>query len=193
MHKGCKVLLFAEGKTSTILKQQLQKQEQETSQQDVAKEAKIEKQKDKSKARNAIRQANKAVREGAKKRLAARKKGGPKLHSFGGWVASGTTEILNYALWLGANVSDKSMDLSQATEALVKEYGPQVKPLAKKVKIPLLQHIGKPAEPIVKQNEIVERGKMIGKMSDDVLGANIHASISGKVKKVTKEYILIEA
>jgi len=63
----------------------------------------------------------------------------------------------------------------------------------KKVRIPLQQHIGKPAKAIVKKNEVVEEGQMIGKVSDGELGANIHVSISGKVKEVTAEIISIES
>jgi len=33
----------------------------------------------------------------------------------------------------------------------------------KKVRIPLQQHIGKPAKPMVKKGELVEEGQMIGK------------------------------
>jgi Na+-translocating ferredoxin:NAD+ oxidoreductase RnfC subunit len=62
-----------------------------------------------------------------------------------------------------------------------------------KVKIPFQQHIGKPAKAIVKKNEVVEEGQMIGKVPDGELGANIHASISGKVKEVTAESISIES
>lgn len=62
-----------------------------------------------------------------------------------------------------------------------------------KVRIPLQQHIGKPAVAIVKKGEMVEEGQMIGKIPDDVLGANIHASINGKVSQVTSENIFIEA
>jgi hypothetical protein len=62
-----------------------------------------------------------------------------------------------------------------------------------KVKIPLQQHIGKPAEALVKKGELVKEGQMIGKVPDGELGANIHASISGKVKEVTKEFISIES
>ena len=40
---------------------------------------------------------------------------------------------------------------------------------------------------------MVEEGQMIGKIPDDVLGANIHASINGKVSQVTSENIFIEA
>lgn len=62
-----------------------------------------------------------------------------------------------------------------------------------KVRIPLQQHIGKPAIAIVKKGEMVAEGQMIGKIPDEVLGANIHASINGKVSQVTSENIFIEA
>lgn len=62
-----------------------------------------------------------------------------------------------------------------------------------KVRIPLQQHIGKPAQSIVKIGESVEEGQMIGKISDGELGANIHASINGKVKEVTEQFISIES
>jgi Na+-translocating ferredoxin:NAD+ oxidoreductase RnfC subunit len=65
--------------------------------------------------------------------------------------------------------------------------------LVKKVKILLQQHIGKPAHAIVKKGETVEEGQMIGKIKENELGANIHASISGKVREVTEEFISIES
>jgi Na+-translocating ferredoxin:NAD+ oxidoreductase RnfC subunit len=63
----------------------------------------------------------------------------------------------------------------------------------KKVRIPLQQHIGSPAKTAVKKGEVVEEGQTIGKVPDGELGANIHASISGKVKEVKDDYILIES
>jgi Na+-translocating ferredoxin:NAD+ oxidoreductase RnfC subunit len=63
----------------------------------------------------------------------------------------------------------------------------------RKVRIPLQQHIGEPARSIVKKGESVEEGQMIGKISDGELGANIHASIKGKVAEVTEKFILIES
>ena len=63
----------------------------------------------------------------------------------------------------------------------------------KKVRIPLQQHIGKAAKAIVKKDELVEEGQIIGRIPDGELGANIHASISGKVKEVTAESISIES
>jgi Na+-translocating ferredoxin:NAD+ oxidoreductase RnfC subunit len=63
----------------------------------------------------------------------------------------------------------------------------------RKVRIPLQQHIGKSAQAIVKKGELVEEGQMIGKIPEGELGANIHASIKGKVEAVTEKFILIES
>jgi len=61
-----------------------------------------------------------------------------------------------------------------------------------KVKIPLQQHIGKPTQAIVNKGEKVEEGQLIGNIPDGELGANIHASITGKVKEVTERFVSIE-
>lgn len=61
------------------------------------------------------------------------------------------------------------------------------------VNIPLQQHIGKPAQAIVKKGELVKTGQLIGKVPDGELGANVHSSISGTVKKVTTVNIYIES
>ena len=49
--------------------------------------------------------------------------------------------------------------------------------------IPLQQHIGKPAVPLVEVDDIVEEGQMIGK-ADGFISANVHASIPGKVVEI---------
>ncbi|MHC5038837.1 MAG: electron transport complex subunit RsxC [Planctomycetota bacterium] len=49
--------------------------------------------------------------------------------------------------------------------------------------VPLQQHLGKPAKPIVKKKEKVLRGQIIGE-ADGFISANIHAPISGTVKSV---------
>lgn len=61
-----------------------------------------------------------------------------------------------------------------------------------KVYIPLKQHIGKPATVIVAVGDEVIKGELIGEVKLQDLGANIHASISGKVTNVS-EYIVIES
>ncbi|ADQ14441.1 4Fe-4S dicluster domain-containing protein [Halanaerobium hydrogeniformans] len=60
-----------------------------------------------------------------------------------------------------------------------------------KVKIPLNQHIGAPAELIVSEGQTVERGQKIAKIRENALGANIHASISGKVIKADDNQVII--
>ncbi|MFC1692664.1 SLBB domain-containing protein [Candidatus Latescibacterota bacterium] len=59
------------------------------------------------------------------------------------------------------------------------------------VKIPLLQHIGAPAVPVVKSNDMVKTGDLIGDIPEDKLGARVHASIDGVVTEVTGEFIVI--
>lgn len=49
-----------------------------------------------------------------------------------------------------------------------------------KVIIPLLQHFGKVAKPVVKQADIVQEGQLIGS-ADGNVSANVHSSIPGKV------------
>ncbi len=46
---------------------------------------------------------------------------------------------------------------------------------------PLSQHLGKPAVPVVKKNDLVKVGQLIAK-ADGFISANIHSSVSGKVK-----------
>lgn len=60
-----------------------------------------------------------------------------------------------------------------------------------KVYIPLRQHIGAPATPVVETGQRVAKGALIAAVPDGALGANIHASISGTVKKVA-DHIEIE-
>ena len=56
-------------------------------------------------------------------------------------------------------------------------------PLPKSVFIPVLQHIGSPAVAVVNKGDSVKVGQVIAK-SNGFVSTNIHASVSGKVKKV---------
>ncbi len=57
--------------------------------------------------------------------------------------------------------------------------------VAKEVTLPLSQHIGAPALPIVKVGDIVKKGDLIGTIPEGaVVGANLHASISGEICRV---------
>ncbi len=57
---------------------------------------------------------------------------------------------------------------------------------------PLKQHVGALSNPIVEKNAVVKRGEMIAKKPDDALGSNIFTSISGKVKDITEDKIIIQ-
>ena len=61
-----------------------------------------------------------------------------------------------------------------------------------KVKILLSQHIGAPAQAIVKTGDTVTKGQMIAQHADG-LSVSIHASISGRVTEVTERHIIIAA
>ncbi|MFG1491041.1 electron transport complex subunit RsxC, partial [Oceanospirillum sp. HFRX-1_2] len=56
-------------------------------------------------------------------------------------------------------------------------------PLPSKVILPLQQHIGAPAEPIVAVGDHVKTGQLIAR-ADGFISANIHASISGTVTAI---------
>ena len=51
------------------------------------------------------------------------------------------------------------------------------------LKIPLDQHIGKPAAPVVKPGDAVKEGTLIA-AADGYVSANIHSPVSGTVIKV---------
>jgi Na+-translocating ferredoxin:NAD+ oxidoreductase RnfC subunit len=68
-----------------------------------------------------------------------------------------------------------------------REYQPQ------RVTIPLRQHIGAPSQPVVKIGDGVQRGDLVARIPEGKLGANVHASISGRVEAVTGEHIMISA
>lgn len=61
------------------------------------------------------------------------------------------------------------------------------------VRIPLKQHVGVAATAIVKAGQTVRRGETIAEMADGKLGANIHASLSGRVHEVTPDMVTIRA
>ena len=80
---------------------------------------------------------------------------------------------------LGLGVYDKTARLDDVSREV------------KEVKILLSQHIGAPAAAAVKVGDTVTAGDVVGKAAEG-LSVNIHASISGVVKEVTKDYIIIK-
>ena len=63
--------------------------------------------------------------------------------------------------------------------------------MGKMYKMLMRQHIGAPGIPEVAAGDRVKRGQKIARFEG--LGANIHASVQGKVAEVTEEYVLVEA
>lgn len=63
----------------------------------------------------------------------------------------------------------------------------------KSVKILLSQHIGKPAEAIVKMGDTVKVGDTIATADENALGVAIHSSINGMVTEVTDKHIVVAA
>lgn len=65
------------------------------------------------------------------------------------------------------------------------EYRPEI------VTIPLRQHAGMPARPVVNPGQRVCRGEVVGEAPREQLGARVHASIDGVVAAVTEESVTI--
>jgi Na+-translocating ferredoxin:NAD+ oxidoreductase RnfC subunit len=59
-----------------------------------------------------------------------------------------------------------------------------------RVTIPLKQHIGAPARPVVAPGEGVARGQVIGEIPEGAIGALVHASISGVVREVSNHVVI---
>lgn len=62
----------------------------------------------------------------------------------------------------------------------------------KHVELMLSQHIGMAAQPVVKVGDNVTVGDRIATVPEDKMGANLHASITGKVAAVTDDRIILE-
>lgn len=60
----------------------------------------------------------------------------------------------------------------------------QTLPLPKQVSIPLTQHLGAPAEAVVKKGDAVKVGTLIAGKGKAFISANIHSSVSGTVFKI---------
>ena len=59
------------------------------------------------------------------------------------------------------------------------------------VTLKLQQHIGAPAEAIVKVGDVVSPGQVVGEIPEGALGSRVHASLSGTVIRVTSQAITV--
>ena len=62
---------------------------------------------------------------------------------------------------------------------------------ASSIYMPLRQHVGKPATPVVNVGDTVKVGDLIGQAADGI-SANIHATVNGKVTAVSEEAVAIQ-
>jgi Na+-translocating ferredoxin:NAD+ oxidoreductase RnfC subunit len=60
------------------------------------------------------------------------------------------------------------------------------------LKIPMVQHIGVPAKPVVKKDDFVNKGQLIADVEETKLGVPIHSPVDGKVVEITDKYVCIE-
>jgi Na+-translocating ferredoxin:NAD+ oxidoreductase RnfC subunit len=60
------------------------------------------------------------------------------------------------------------------------------------VRLPMKQHLGAPAKPVVRPGEKVVRGELVGEMPEEGLGARVHASIDGIVRAVSEREVVLE-
>lgn len=56
-------------------------------------------------------------------------------------------------------------------------------PVPERLTVPMLQHIGAPAAPVVKKKDEVKKGQVIGE-SQGFISASVHSPVSGKVRSV---------
>jgi Na+-translocating ferredoxin:NAD+ oxidoreductase RnfC subunit len=67
----------------------------------------------------------------------------------------------------------------------------EIKPA--KVTIKMKQHAGQAASPVVAVGAKVKKGQVVGRVEEGKLGADVHASIPGKVTAVTADAVEITA
>lgn len=67
-----------------------------------------------------------------------------------------------------------------------------VETMPSRVEIPLTQHIGEPAVPVVKAGDRVREGDLVGRIQEGKAGAEVHASIGGTVLLADGERVIIE-
>jgi len=106
-------------------------------------------------------------------------------------VWSGRKEVIPHPMYEGRRTPLKQLvkrlgltDYDHASVFSEKKLQP------KEVTIPLSQHAGVPAQPVVSVGEKVKKGQCIGEIPTGKLGARVHASVSGTVKSVTTNIVI---
>ena len=107
---------------------------------------------------------------------------------------SGRKEVTPHPMYEGRRTPLKQLikrlgieEYNHSSEFDQKKYKP------KQVTIPLLQHIGSPAQPIVQVGETVKCGQCIGEIPNGKLGSRIHTSIDGVVRNINESIVIERA
>jgi Na+-translocating ferredoxin:NAD+ oxidoreductase RnfC subunit len=93
----------------------------------------------------------------------------------------------------------RRVPLSQLRKRLqVEEYEraapyANVAPKPGAVRIKMKQHAGEAAAPAVREGQKVKQGQVVGRVAAGKLGADVHASIDGKVRSVSADFVEITA
>lgn len=61
-----------------------------------------------------------------------------------------------------------------------------------RLKVPLKQHLGAPAVPVVKAGQTVQAGELLGEIKKGALGARIHAPLAARVAEITREAFILD-
>ncbi len=108
--------------------------------------------------------------------------------------------------WLGPTETVKPHPMSEGRhvplKALIRRLGLKDYDLAapwvdtdhhpRQVVLPLRQHVGAPAQPVVQVGEQVTQNQLVAEIPEGQLGARIHASISGIVTQITDAIVIEE-
>jgi len=63
---------------------------------------------------------------------------------------------------------------------------------AEEVSIPLKMAVGAPCVPCVKKGDVVKAGDIIAKVPENALGAQIHASIDGRISAIDDKITIVK-
>lgn len=94
----------------------------------------------------------------------------------------------------GRRVPTSMLRRRLGVEELESEAPFQPEPLAPRyVQLLLSQHVGRPAVPVVREGARVAAGDLVASVPEGELGADLHASIAGTVRRITETEVEIEA
>jgi len=68
----------------------------------------------------------------------------------------------------------------------------EFKQVLSRLVVPLAQHAGAPARPVVSQGQEVNSGDLLGEIPDGALGARVHTGLAGKVVEVNSNSVTID-